>query len=211
MVSLPNAGQKEFWEQRYQQAETAWNIGKPHPLLHKLMARLCQIVAVVPEGNLGRVLVPGAGHAHCAAYWAEQGYDTDAIDIAPSAISLARETYAKIPQLRIQLADIFAAPFPPETFDVVYDRAMLCALPPDMRTKYIQAVTGMLKKGGVFAIISFADIDREGGPPWPLTLLDLSGLLRKDFDLLFAEDYAYEKKKPDQIILGESLSLWMRR
>lgn len=211
MVSLPNAGQKEFWEQRYQQSETAWNIEKPHPLLHKLMAQLRQIVAKFPDGKLVQVLVPGAGHAHCAAYWAMQGYETFAIDFAPSAVTLAKKTYEKTPHLQIKQADLFAEPFAAQTFDVVYDRAMLCALPPDMRAKYVASMAKMLKKDGVFAMISFANIDREMGPPWPLTLLELGELLGSEFDLLFAEDYVYEKKKAEQIILGESLSLWMRR
>ena len=200
------ADQKEFWEHRYQQNETHWNIGKEHPLLPKLVSVLERLTPALKGGT---VLVPGAGHGHCAAFWANSGYPTTAADFAPSAIKEAKKLYGKAPNLRIQQQDIFQPQN--QTYAIIYDRAMLCALPPQRRQDYCNAISSLIRSGGVFALISFLDIRREGGPPWQINVMELHRLLAPNFSLMYAEDITYEKKKDDQIIFGESLTLWLRQ
>jgi len=145
------------WEQRYQQGDTGWDRGHSSPALHRWL----------DSGLLTpcRILIPGCGRGHEVVTLARLGFDVTAIDIAPSAIAHLQQQLddAKL-AATLFCNDLFAyttaAPF-----DAIYEQTCLCAMPPNQRTAYEQAMRRWLRpEGTLFAL--FMQTMTDGGPPF---------------------------------------------
>ena len=80
---------------------------------------------------------------------------------------------------RVQLADFFDFD-PVAAFDLVYERAFLCALPRPLWPGYAPRVAGLLRPPGRLAGFFFFD-DNERGPPFGLKAGELDVLLGERF------------------------------
>ena len=81
----------------------------------------------------------------------------------------------------VRLADFFAFDFD-QPFDVIYERAFLCALPRKMWDGYAERSAQILKPGGVIAgFFYFADSPK--GPPFGTSGPELEALLGRWFTL----------------------------
>ncbi len=160
----------QFWETRYQEGTTRWDLGQPAPaLLHWLQTQS-------PQGET--VLVLGCGRGHDARVLAQAGYQVTAVDYAPSAIAEAQALTAGT-GLAIQWLqrDIFALlPDYAGRFDYVVEHTCFCALAPSQRDSYVALVADLLRPGGTLVGIFFTH-DRPGGPPYGTT----PGELRQRF------------------------------
>jgi len=161
-----------FWESRYRDHVTPWDAGKTPERL-RVYARTLKPGA--------RILIPGCGSAYEAAYLAQQGFDVLAIDFSPAALAAAcnilrdRRDIAK-------LADFFVFEFD-DRFDVIYERAFLCALPRTSWRDYAARCAQLLKPGGLIAGFFFFD-DTPRGPPFGTSTAELEALLGADFTLV---------------------------
>jgi hypothetical protein len=74
---------KQYWNNRYTQGETAWDLGEVSRPLRAYIGQLT-------DKNLS-ILIPGCGNAYEAAYLLEKGFtDITVIDIS-SALTTALE------------------------------------------------------------------------------------------------------------------------
>jgi SAM-dependent methyltransferase len=125
-----------------------------------------------------RVLIPGCGSGHEARVLTEAGLDVLAIDFSEAAVEVARQNLGRFAD-RVRLADFFAfdagAPF-----DVMFERAFLCALPRKMWAAYATRVPELLVPDGVIAGYWFFD-DNPKGPPFGTSDAELQGLLGNRF------------------------------
>src|SRR5258708_17750080 len=113
-----DAAKPEFWEQRLLENFTPWDAGR-------VPAALEQFLRTEPRGQ--RALIPGCGSGYEVRAFAEAGFDVLAVDFAEAAIERAQRILGPLSD-RVRLADFFESGF--ETpFDLVYERAFLCALP----------------------------------------------------------------------------------
>ena len=119
-----DSSKPDFWESRYRDHATPWDAGK-------VPAALREYLPQMPEG--ARVLIPGCGSAYEAGYLAENGFDVLAIDFSPAAVELARKNLSRFGDIA-RLADFFEFDYG-KPYDVIYERAFLCALPPRMWRK----------------------------------------------------------------------------
>jgi SAM-dependent methyltransferase len=164
------------WNSCYEQKETPWEKGKPTPVLGDVMVRHA-------EAFRGRVLVPGCGIGHDARWLAEHGMEVTGADIAPLAIEGAK---AWDPESKVdfRLVDLFALPDDLRgAFDLVWEHTCLCALPLDLRTRYVKGVKSSLKGGGIVAGVFFINPEMdpgEEGPPFGIGVEDLEKLWRDE-------------------------------
>jgi SAM-dependent methyltransferase len=144
----------EFWDLRYAADFAPWDAGK-------VPARLRDFAA----SARGRVLVPGCGSAWDVRCFAENGWDVLGIDFSTEALEAARAVLGPH-AARVRHADFFA-PIPEAPFDVVYERAFLCALPRRLWADWSRQVERLVRPGGTLAGFFYFDAS-ERGPPFPL-------------------------------------------
>ncbi|MEZ5384974.1 MAG: methyltransferase domain-containing protein [Prosthecobacter sp.] len=162
------------WDQAYQENFTPWDKGVPSPPLAEWAAR-----NTLP----GRVLVPGCGVGHDVAHLISLGIDATGLDISPTAISRARACYPQHATKFVE-ADLFAFE---GQFDAVVEHTCLCALPPEWRVKYRDAVASLVKPGGLLVGVFFINPQMdpgETGPPFGISTDELSALFDEHFEMI---------------------------
>jgi SAM-dependent methyltransferase len=186
----------DFWESRYRDHVTPWDAGK-------VPASLQEYLPKMPKD--ARVLIPGCGSAYEAGYLAENGFDVLAIDFSPAAVELAKKNLARLGEIA-RLADFFDFDYG-SPYDVIYERAFLCALPPKMWPQYAPRTAQLLRPGGKLAGFFFFK-ETEKGPPFGTTPEALHALL--DHYLELVEDKAVTDSLP--VFQGfERWQVWRRR
>lgn len=164
-----DSSRPEFWESRYRDGVIPWDAGKVPESLPGFARTL------VPGA---RVLIPGCGSGYEAAYLAQNKFHVLAIDFSPAAVAAARRTLGDRADI-VRLADFFADDLG-DPFDVIYERAFLCALPRTMWDSYATRCAELLKPNGVIAgFFFFAQTPK--GPPFGTSAAELKALLGRDF------------------------------
>ena len=160
----------EFWDARYREAFMPWDAGGVPAALQRFLAG---------EPAARRVLLPGCGAAYEARAFAERGHDVLAIDFSTLALERARALLGDWSRV-LRHADFFAddlgAPF-----DIVYERAFLCALPRPHWARWAARVAEIVRPGGRVAGFFFRS-DDDRGPPFGLKAGEIEALLAPAFD-----------------------------
>jgi hypothetical protein len=190
-------GEPEFWDLRYGANFAPWDAGK--------VPRQLREFARAAQGSR-RGLVPGCGSAWDVRCFAENGWEVLGIDFSPEAIAAARSVLGAYGD-RVAQADFFA-PIARAPFDVVYERAFLCALPRRMWSDWARRVGELVRPGGMLAGYFFFDAG-ERGPPFALYSQEqLDALLAPAFERIADEAV------PDSIPVfagKERWQVWRRR
>lgn len=202
MADAPNfpkvdPAQAQFWNLRYGAGFTPWDAGRVPGQFRDFIGS---------RGTPGRALVPGCGSAWEVRFLAEAGWHVVGIDFSPDAVESARSILGPWGD-RVRQADFFA-PVEGAPFDVVYERALLCALPRRLWRDWGRRMGELVASGGVLAGYFFFDAG-ERGPPFPLhSHAELAELLEPAFELL--EDRAAVDSIP--VFAGkERWQVWRRR
>ena len=186
------------WEARYESGDMPWEKGEPSP-------GLVDFLAAHPELPRGTVCVPGCGTGHDVRAWAEAGFEVAGFDLAPSAVRLAQEkTTAAGLTARFQRAD-FLTDRPPRQFDWLFEHTLYCAINPEQRDDYVQAVLRWIKPKGQFLAVHYL-IPDEDGPPFGTTREEVVKRFSPYFELL--EEWV-PRSYPNRT--GLELMLWWRR
>ena len=187
---------KTFWNQRYLDKNTGWDLGHPAP----------PFVRLVEKGEFGppgRVLIPGAGRSHEGVYLASRGYDVTCVDFAPQAVSEAKEAARQAGvKITVLEEDFFRLDTRRTgTFDYLVEQTCYCAIDPSLREAYVEKAYELLSPGGLLIGLFYAH-GREGGPPWTTTEEEVRTLFKKRFDLLSlgVTDWSVESRKGEELL-----------
>jgi SAM-dependent methyltransferase len=131
-----------------------------------------------PRG--GKALVPGCGSGYEIRALAAAGWDALGLDFSPAAVARARAILGPLLAERVRAADFFTHPFPAGSFDLVYERTFLCALPPAEWPAYARRMAELAKSGGVLCGFFFFGPEAEP-PPYPVAPAELDRLLGPAF------------------------------
>lgn len=187
----------EFWDVRYRGGVTPWDAAGAPPLL-------VGWVNARPPG--GRVLVPGCGAGYEVRLFAARGWDVLGIDFSDAAIEAAQRELGELARL-VRQADFFA--LEERAFDLVYERALLCALPRREWTRWAKRMAELVRPGGLLAAFYYLD-DNEGGPPFGASLETLAALREPAFEL--AEDEPVPPAQSLPVFQGkERWQVWKRQ
>ncbi|HET7776142.1 MAG TPA: methyltransferase domain-containing protein [Azospira sp.] len=162
----------DFWDKRFAEGVTPWDQGSAPAELEALAA---------PAGSSAppSILVPGCGHAREAAWLDAQGWAVTALDFSPAAIEAARQTLGAWGG-ELRCADFFDFPVD-RPYDVVYERAFLCALPRKLWPGYGPRLAQLLRPGGCLAGFFFFG-DEPKGPPFAIGEAEQAALLAPWFE-----------------------------
>lgn len=185
----------EHWENLYLEGRTPWDAGGvPKEMEDYLSGN--------PPGP--RALVPGCGSAYEAGRLATSGYQVLAVDFSPAAVARARAVTAGSGAV-IMEADFFD--LAGRRYDLIYERAFMCALTPERRPDWARQCARLLAPGGHLAGLFFTDPEAADGPPFGIGDAQLEDLLRPWFRRL--EDRASCGSLP--VFVGrERWQLWQR-
>ncbi|KAB2841887.1 MAG: methyltransferase domain-containing protein, partial [Burkholderiales bacterium] len=187
----------EFWESRYREGITPWDHGAVPPDFLQWLGE---------QRRRLRVLVPGCGSAYEVASLADAGHDVLAIDYSPAAVERARGILGDYAG-RVHEADFFA-PLPGTGWQVIYERAFLCALPPRLWPSYAQRMAELLSTSGYLLGYFFVAPETGRGPPFAIEDEHLGELLDPWFERLV--DRATAASLP-VFRAAERWQVWRRR
>lgn len=146
--------EKAFWEARYEQQQTGWNIGSVSTPIKEYLDQLT-------DKNL-RILIPGCGFGFEAIYAHQLGFtQVYVLDFVQEALDNLKHNCPSFPAEHIIQADFFEFE---GTFDLIIEQTLFCAIDPKMRTAYAQKVSQLLVEGGKLVGLLF-DRSFESGPP----------------------------------------------
>lgn len=168
---------KDFWSQRYKSNETGWDLGVVSPPLKAYIDQLS-------DKNL-RILIPGCGNSYEAEYLLEKGFaNISVIDIAPEPVNRLRDKFKTDPSIQIIQADFFTHL---GEYDLILEQTFFCALDPKLRESYVEAMSGLLTKGGKLAGLLFNKEFEQQGPPFGGTTAEYLKLFADKFDFITFE------------------------
>jgi SAM-dependent methyltransferase len=169
------------WDELYRKGETRWDRGEPSPPLKQYLER---------HRLRGRALLPGCGRGHEVALAVEHGLDATGLDIAPAAVAEGRARYPQLAE-RFVMGSLFDPPAEMRgAYDLVLEHTCFCALQPALRPEYRRGVDLVLRPGGLLIGVWFIDpslAPGEEGPPFPLSVPDLTALFADGYEIV--EDY----------------------
>lgn len=186
----------EFWDTRYRGGVTPWDAGGVPPQL------LDWLRTAVPR----KVLIPGCGTGYEVRAFAAYGHDVTAIEFSDAAIDAAKRELGALAD-RLKKADFFS--LATASFDLIYERAFLCALPRRIWPQWAARVADLVQPGGELAGFFYFD-DNERGPPLGISAARLDELLSSGFEL--TEDVAIPEEQSLPVFKGkERWQVWTRR
>jgi methyl halide transferase len=178
----PNPLSAEYWDRRYQEGSTPWNLGVPAPPLVSLLAS--------PNSPTpGRIAVLGCGTGYDAMLFAEHGFEVVGCDLSALAIETAKSAALERGLTTVEFLerDIFALiPEFSQSFDYVLEHTCFCAIDPTLRPKYIELVSTLLRPNGKLLGLFFTH-NRPGGPPFGITTKEIRELFAERFEFLSLE------------------------
>ena len=191
-----DSSRPDFWDTRFRDGVTPWDAGGvPRRLQDWSFAK-----------TPGRVLIPGCGAGYEVRFFAERGWDVLAIDFSDAAIEAARQALGSLAAL-VKKADFFA--LQEGQFDLVYERAFLCALPRLRWPDWGRRSAELVRPGGVLAGFFYLD-DNPRGPPFGISQEGLTTLLGKAFEL--KESQAVPPAESIPVFNGKEIwQVWKRR
>lgn len=160
---------KTFWNERYVNNQTGWDLGEVSPPLKHYIDQL--------ENTSARILIPGAGNAYEMSYLIEKGFsNVSIIDIAPRLIASLKKRKGT-EHVNLIEGDFFNHS---GTYDLILEQTFFCAISPDRRDEYVKKMHELLDTNGKLCGVLF-DREFEGGPPF--------GGNRKAYKTRFENDF----------------------
>ncbi|MCS6905617.1 MAG: SAM-dependent methyltransferase [Bacteroidia bacterium] len=168
---------KNYWQERYTNHDFPWDLGRVSIPIKEYVDQL--------KNKQIAILIPGAGLGHEAAYLYDKGFrNVTIIEWCEWAVSQILEKYPQIPQHKIFNSDFFEHA---GKYDLIMEQTFFCALPPSMRSTYVQRVHELLKVGGKLVGVWFNFPLTKQGPPYGGSLEEYQKLFEKKFDILKLE------------------------
>lgn len=169
---------EKFWSDIYRTEENpGFNLGEPAAALKDMLPRL--------KLTKSRVLVPGCGEGHDAAFFASQGHIVTAVDFSPLAIERAKKLYGHMENLTFVQADVFKLPQSfDQSFDLVFEHTCYCAINPTLRKNLVRVWNRCLTETGMLMGVFFA-FEKRTGPPFGGSEWELRQRLKDTYQPIF--------------------------
>jgi SAM-dependent methyltransferase len=154
------------WDASYRGAPAPWDIGAPQPAVMRLAS----------EGAFaGAVLDAGCGTGDNAAHIASSGLDVLGVDVAESAVSMARAAAAaRRVDVEFMVADALHLDRLGRAFDTVLDCALFHAFDNSERRDYVVSLASVTRPGGRLHVLCFSDADPQTAGPHPVSRNELT-------------------------------------
>lgn len=179
---------KNYWETRYKQGETGWDLGKPSTPIKEYIDQLTADKSI-------NILIPGCGRAYEADYLVQNGYtNITLLDFANDATQSIIERFAAYPNVRVVTEDFFTHQ---GQYDLVIEQTFFCAINRELRQEYYRKMHSLLKPNGKIAGVMFGIEFEKQGPPFGGNAQEYAELL-KDYFTIKTMELCYNSIPPRQ-------------
>lgn len=164
---------KEFWEERYEQHQTGWDIGYASIPLSAYLQKLTI--------KNQRILIPGAGNAHEVKFLLKNGFtNITVLDIAERPLKELHDLYKGDARVRLVNEDFFAHK---GSYDLIIEQTFFCAIDPVLRPKYVQKMDNLMADGSRLFGLLFNFELTEIGPPFGGSITEYQKLFEGSFKI----------------------------
>jgi SAM-dependent methyltransferase len=144
------------WDASYRDGPPPWDIGRPQPATVRLAA----------DGAFtGTVLDSGCGTGENALHVASLGLPVLGIDVAGTALAIAREKAAERHIMaEFAVADAFQLERLGRRFETVLDCGLFHTCDAEERPRYVTSLAAETEHGGTLYVLCFSDRGPDTGP-----------------------------------------------
>jgi len=147
---------KNYWQNRYDDQQTGWNIGEPSTPLKEYFDQL--------ENKDLQLLIAGAGNAYEAEYLFKNGFkNIHVVDIARKPLDNLKERCPEFPSANLHEVDFFEFE---GQFDMIIEQTFFCAIFPNLRPNYVEKMHQLLKPKGKLVGVLFGVPLNTAHPPY---------------------------------------------
>jgi SAM-dependent methyltransferase len=149
------------WDASYGDGPAPWDIGRPQPAIVRLASK---------GGFAGRVLDVGCGTGEHSLLIASLGLPVLGVDVAETALAIAREKAAQKKtndggiEVDFATADALHLERLGRRFDTVLDCGLFHTFDGDERPRYVASLTSVTERDGTVYILCFSDQGPDTGP-----------------------------------------------
>jgi SAM-dependent methyltransferase len=153
------------WDESYADGPAPWDIGRPQPAIVRLAEQ---------GGFSGAVLDAGCGTGENALHVAALGLPVLGVDVAETALSMAREkAAARGVDADFVLADALHLDRLGRAFDTVLDCGLFHTFDSDEKPSYVASLASVTRPGGHLHVLCFRVA--RGAGPHPVSEEELRG------------------------------------
>jgi methyl halide transferase len=153
---MPHELTEKYWSERWLEGRTGWDLGQVSPPLKDYFDTL--------ENKSIRILIPGCGNAHEAAYLHRCGFTSVFIvDIAETPLANFKRQFPDFPDDHLIHEDFFDLE---GMFDLIVEQTFFCAIDRNLRERYVQKMRELLVPEGQLVGLLFASEFSAEGPPY---------------------------------------------
>ncbi|MBK9270037.1 MAG: methyltransferase domain-containing protein [Saprospiraceae bacterium] len=184
---------KNFWDKRWEEGQTGWDIGYPSTPLVEYMKQY-------PDHS-DSILIPGCGNAYEANALYELGFhNITLLDISPTACKTLSERFGGWDGIKVVCDDFFSHE---GNYDLILEQTFFCALDPVLRESYVKKSASLLGSRGKLVGLLFASHFNAEGPPF--------GGTAEEYKALFEPFFHIRKMEPcnNSIPARMGNELWM--
>jgi hypothetical protein len=167
-----------YWQERYKTNQTGWDVGT-------ITAPIKEYIDQLKDKSI-KILIPGCGNAHEAAYLWQQGFtNVFLLDYVTEPLNNFSKHYPDFPKSHLLLKDFFELD---EKFDLIIEQTFFCALDPKLRSSYVEKMCQILNPEGKLAGVMFSSEFEKEGPPFGGTKNEYQALFERYFDIAKMEE-----------------------
>jgi SAM-dependent methyltransferase len=144
------------WDASYRDGRAPWDIDGPQP----------PVVNLASKGAFaGAVLDAGCGTGENALHLASMGLSVLGVDVAETALAIAREKAAdRGIEVEFAVADALALERLGRSFDTVLDCGLFHTFDGDERPDYVASLASVTERDGTLYVLCFSDGGPDTGP-----------------------------------------------
>jgi len=188
------------WDASYLDGPAPWDTGRPQPA----------VVRLAREGAFaGAVLDAGCGTGENALHVAALGLHVLGVDVAETALSIAREkAAAREIDAGFATCDALHLDRLGREFETVLDCGLFHAFDSDERRDYVASLASVTRRGGKLYMLCFSDLEPDAGGPHPVSREELEAPFTR------SSGWSVASVRPDRLetrFSAQSASAWLAK
>lgn len=168
---------EEFWDTRYKENDTGWDLGDVSPPLKAYFDQL--------SNKDLKILIPGGGNSYEAEHLHNLGFKNIYVaDLSKTALNNIQLRLPSFPSSHLIHKNFFDLKM---SFDLIIEQTFFCALNPSLRSAYTKKASELLSKNGKIVGLLFDDHFSNNKPPFGGSKTEYLTYFQPYFNVLIME------------------------